>query len=278
MPYSRLSTGSPSCRLASTVSRPSLLQLVGAQLVADADAPTLVAPQVDEHAAALGGDAGHGVVELHPAVAAVGAEQVAGQALRVHPDQHGLLAPHVTVDHRHVLGAVELRAEGDALEVAPLGRDAGLAHPLDQLLVAVPVADEVGDGDQHQAVLAGEARPGWGRRAMVPSSLTISQITADGRQPGQLAEVHAGLGVAGPLEHAALPGPEGEDVARTGEVGGGRWPSSASARTVAARSAAEMPVVVPRSEVDADRERRAHRLGVLLDHERQVERGRPARW
>ena len=92
MPYSRLSTGRPRSRLASTVSRPCVLQLVGADLVADADAPALVAAEVDDHAEALLGDPLHGRVELHAAVAAQRAEHVAGEALAVHPDEHVVLA------------------------------------------------------------------------------------------------------------------------------------------------------------------------------------------
>ena len=126
MPYSRLSTGRPRARLASTVSWPCVLQLVGLELVADADAAALVAPQVDDHAEALLGDAPHGRVQLRAAVAAQRAEHVAGEALAVDPDEHVVLALHRARDEREVLLAVEHRLVGVAGEVAPLGGDAGL--------------------------------------------------------------------------------------------------------------------------------------------------------
>ena len=109
MPYSRLSTGRPSSRLASTVSWPLLLELVGADLVAQADAPALVAPQVDEHPAALGLDEVEGLAQLGSAVAAQRAEHVAGEALGVHPHQHVLVAGHVAHHEGQVLLAVEHR-------------------------------------------------------------------------------------------------------------------------------------------------------------------------
>ena len=64
-----------------------LLELVGAQLVEQADAATLLR-EVEEHAAALVLDPLQRVVELLAAVAAQRVEDVAGQALRVHADQH----------------------------------------------------------------------------------------------------------------------------------------------------------------------------------------------
>ena len=68
----------------------AVLELVGLQLGDQADPAALVAAQVDDHAAALLDDPLQGLVELGAAVAAVAAEDVAGQALGVHPGQHGL--------------------------------------------------------------------------------------------------------------------------------------------------------------------------------------------
>ena len=66
----------------------AVLQPVGGELVHQADAPALVAAQVDHDAAALVGDGAQRCVQLRPAVAAQRAEDVAGQALGVQPDQH----------------------------------------------------------------------------------------------------------------------------------------------------------------------------------------------
>ena len=107
-----------------------VLQVVGADLVADADAAALVAAQVDDDAEALVGDQLHGRVELHAAVAAQRAEHVAGEALAVHPHEHVVLALHRALHQRDVLLAVEQRLVHVAGEVAPLGGDAGLGDPL----------------------------------------------------------------------------------------------------------------------------------------------------
>ena len=49
------------------------------------------------------GDQLHRAVELEAAVAALGTEDVAGEALGVHAHQDVLLPVHVAVDQRHVL-------------------------------------------------------------------------------------------------------------------------------------------------------------------------------
>ncbi len=209
--------------MASTVSRPSLLQRVGADLVADADAPTLVAPEVDERAEAFLGDAGHGRVELDAAVAA--------QEPKTSPVRHSewtrtrtfsspCTAPRTmaTCCSPSSSGLV-----GVAGEVAPLGGDAGLGDAADQLLVLAPVADEVGDGDHQQAVLLGErdqiGDPGHG-------AVLVDDLAEDPRrvEAGHAGQVDGGLGVPGPLQHAAVAVAQREDVARAGEVGraGGR--------------------------------------------------------
>ena len=94
--------------------------------------------------------------ELRAAIAAQRAEHVAGQALAVHPHEHVLGPLHVAAHERDVVLAVEHRLEHDALELAELRRDRRLGEPADELLVLAPVADEVGDRDEQQAVLVGE--------------------------------------------------------------------------------------------------------------------------
>ena len=71
-----------------------LLELVGPQLVEQADAAPLL-EQVEQHAPALLGDRLDRAVELVAAVAALGAEDVAGQALAVDPHQRPARPPPV---------------------------------------------------------------------------------------------------------------------------------------------------------------------------------------
>src|SRR5687767_5815622 len=68
---------------------PLILQLVGADLVREPDAPPFLV-QVQQHASALVGDAAHSDVELWTAIAARRVEDVAGQAPRVHANHHVL--------------------------------------------------------------------------------------------------------------------------------------------------------------------------------------------
>ena len=67
------------------MSRPVVLQLVGPQLVGDADPPALVPAQVDDDAGAGLGDHPHRRVQLRTAVAAPGREHVARSGTRCGP-------------------------------------------------------------------------------------------------------------------------------------------------------------------------------------------------
>ena len=55
-----------------------------------------------------------------------------------------------------VLVAVQRGAVGVGREVTVLRGDASRGEVLDQLLVPAPIADQVGDRDEEQAVLLGE--------------------------------------------------------------------------------------------------------------------------
>ena len=137
-----------------------LLQLVRPDLVAEADAAALVAAQVDEDAPALLLDQVERGLQLRAAVAAQRAEDVAGQALGVDPHQHVLGPGHVAHDEGQVLLVVEHGLVDEGAELAALGRDARLGDEAHQLLVLPAVADEVGDGDEREVVLLGEASRG----------------------------------------------------------------------------------------------------------------------
>ena len=104
------------------MSRAGVLQLVGLQLVQQADAAALVPAHVEHDAAALVGDRGERRVELRTAVAAQRAEHVAGQALGVHPDQHVLAVADVAADERDVLAPSISAAVADGAELAVRGR------------------------------------------------------------------------------------------------------------------------------------------------------------
>src|SRR3954447_9378398 len=100
-----------------------VLQAVGADLVTDADAATLVAAEVHDAAHAFLGDHLERGRELRTAIAAQRPEHVAGEALAVHAHEHVLLALHVAAHEGEVLIAVEHRLERDAAELAEFGGD-----------------------------------------------------------------------------------------------------------------------------------------------------------
>ena len=145
-----------------------------------------------------------------------------------------------------------------------------LVDPVDELLRATAVADQVGDG-HHQAVAGGERLevrrgpcPAWSRRRPRTGRLRRWQPANRARS--------SGLGVAGPLQHAALAGLR--KMTRPQEVSG-RVVGSMGPRMVAARSPAEMPVVVSPRRSTETRKAGALGLGVAQHHRAEVELRRP---
>src|SRR6185369_4147113 len=82
-----------------------VLQRVGLDLVGKADAAALLV-HVDEHAFALLIDHAQRVADLIAAVAARRAEDVAGEALRVHAHEHRVIFVNRILDQRDVLEGV----------------------------------------------------------------------------------------------------------------------------------------------------------------------------
>src|SRR5438105_4490491 len=80
---------------------PVVLQRIGAELVHQTDAPALLS-QVHQHAASFGGDDRHRFLQLRLAVAALGAEDIAGETLAVHAHQHRLAVVHPPPHQRDV--------------------------------------------------------------------------------------------------------------------------------------------------------------------------------
>ncbi len=132
-------------------------------------------------------------------------------------DEDVVHAVDVALDERDVLLAGQRLAIGDRLEVAVVGREAHGDDTLDELLGPSPVLDQVGDGDDLQAVPLAEldevGHPG--HRAVLVHDLADD---ARGGEPREACEVDGGLGLAGALEHAARACPQREDVARLDEV------------------------------------------------------------
>ncbi len=102
----------------------AVLQRVRAHLVAQPDAPALLA-QVEEQAALHRAEPPQGHLELVAAVAAQRAQRVAGEAFGVQPRGHLRAAHHVPVHQRDVLLLVPVVPEGHDLEPAESRRQLG---------------------------------------------------------------------------------------------------------------------------------------------------------
>ena len=155
------------------------------------------------------------LIELLAAVTSLGTENIAGQALRVDPDEDLLPVADVTHHEGDVLAIVDQGAIAHGTELAVPGGYPGLHHALDQALLLAAIGDEVGDGADQQRMLFGEGhqlgKPGHG--AVVVHDLCEVQT-------GQLGEFHGRLGVAGAFHHAAWFVAEGIHVPGTRQVGG----------------------------------------------------------
>jgi hypothetical protein len=196
-------------------------------------------------------------------------EDVAGQALRVDPDEDVLLAGDVALDQRHVVLAVDQRAVADRRELAEPGRQAGLDHALDELVVLAPVRDQVGDRDHLQPVApavaleVGDAR----HLAVVAHHLADHARGIQAREPG---EVDRRLGLARALQHAAGLGLQGEHVAGLDQIARGAVRIDRDLDRARAVGGAD-PGGDPFAGLDRDRERGLERRLVLGRHQLQAE-------
>ena len=247
---------------------PVLLELVGLQLRQEPDAAPLLG-HVEQDAALLGGDPAERELELLAAVAAERVEDVAGEALRVDADEHVLLAVHLAPDERDVVLAGQHLAERDRRELAVGRREAHRRHPLDQLLGAAPVLDQVLDRDHLDPVpLAVRDQVGHARHR--PVLVHDLADDAGGVQARQAREVDRRLGLAGALQHAAGAGAEREDVAGLDEVVRALRRVDRHLDRVRAVGRGD-PGRDALARLDRDRERRLVRRLVVVRHRLEVE-------
>ena len=204
-------------------------------------------------------------LELLAAVAAERVEDVAGEALGVDADEHVLLAGDLALDERDVVLAGQHLAERDGGEVAVGGRQPDRGHPLDQLLGAAPVLDQVLDRDHLDPVpLAVRDQVGdAGHRPVLVHDLADD---AGRVQAGQAGEVDGRLGLARALQ----------DAAAGSRASGKTWPGwtrscgpfvgSIATWIVCARSARGDPGRDALARLDRDRERGLVRRLVVVGH------------
>ena len=151
--------------------------------------------------------------------------------------------------HGHVLFAGDVVHVRVHAKLAVRRRQARRSHAVHVPLVLHAVLDDVGDGDDLQAVLDRElaqvGQPGHG--AVLVHDFANHRRRRHPRDQGQ---IDRRLGLPGPFQHAAFfraqrktwPGRSRSD---------GRVFASMATRTVSARSCAEIPVVTrPRASID----------------------------
>ena len=121
------------------------------ELVQQPDATAFLI-EIHDHAASALLNHRHGRVELPPAVAAEGAEDVTGEALRVHPHEHPLAFLHIAEDERNMLTVVDVVSVTDHAPLTVLGGESGIGDAVHQSLVAQAVGDEIGHRNRFQIV------------------------------------------------------------------------------------------------------------------------------
>ena len=131
--------------------------------------------------------------------------------------EHVLGALDLAADERHVLLAGHRLAKGDGAELPVARGQRHRGHALDEALVAAPVLDQVGDGDQLQPVplAVGHEVAHAGHRPVVVHDLAHD---AGRDEPGEARQVDGGLGLAGPLEDTAGARLQRLDVTRMDHV------------------------------------------------------------
>ena len=188
----------------------------------------------------------------------------------MHPDEHAVSREDVACHEREVLRSVEQRAEAVSRELPVLGRDACLGRLLHELLAVVTVPDEVPDRDDRKAMVGCEPlQLGPARHSLLVLRHDLAQQSR-GVTACEAGEVNRRLGVAGPLQDTAGPVPQRQDVSWSGEVvrlGVRADECLDGGRPIAGGDAGRGAVAV----VDGHRERGALGLGVLRDHEGQLE-------
>lgn len=188
-----------------------LLEPVGADFGGEPDAAALLA-HVDEDTPAGRVDVAEGIVELVAAVAAPGAEDVAGQTFAVDADGDGVLPVDGSLHQGEVVLAIDERAVEVEVEFAKIGGQLNDFLADDEALLAATVVNEVADRADAEVVFLCEGLQGG---EAGHGAVAIHDLADDtgGLESGEASEVDGGLGMAGALEDTAGFGLKWEYVA-----------------------------------------------------------------
>src|SRR5262245_4059208 len=177
-------------------------------------------PNEDDDTSALACDLGHGLLDQSPtrALAAADAQQIGQHIYRMYAHQHGTGGAKIAFDKSQVLDGlygrfVDVEIEG-ATEQAIDGGFSDLAH---DAIMAQPIADQIFDGADLQAVALGE---GDQIGHACHGAVVVHNLADDAgrKQASQAGEIDGGLRVAGAHEHATFARNQRENVPRGNDV------------------------------------------------------------
>src|ERR1700735_1162957 len=134
---------------------PVVLQRVGANLVAQPDAATLLV-EINHDASIRRHNSLERLLQLLTAVASRRREHVAGEALRMEPHERRAPAADLALDQSEMLAAIDDVAENDGLQHAPFDRKRLLGDALDQDFIRQAMRNEFLDVNDRDRMLRRE--------------------------------------------------------------------------------------------------------------------------
>ena len=197
----------------------AILEFIGAEFVDDADSAAFLG-DVEDDAFAFGFDHLEGGAELVAAIAAEGAEDVAGEAGAMDADERGFGVYFAFDDGDEGFG-FDFGFVGIDFELAVFGGEVDRASfAFDEGLGASAVGDEVFDRNDFEAVFGGigfEAAIEAEHFAVVADDFDAD---SDGFGVAEGAEIYGSFSVSGASEDSAFFGAEDEHVSGAHEVAG----------------------------------------------------------
>src|SRR5687768_14170112 len=148
-------------------------------------------------------------------------EDIAGQALRVHPHEHARLGSHLTVNERDMLVSVHIVSVADDAPHPGLGGESRFGNAMHQTLGLKPVRDELRDGDEGETVFMRETIELRPPRARAVFAQDLADYTG-GCEPGEASQIDSRLGMSHPLKHSAFARAQRGYVAGTAQIRGNR--------------------------------------------------------
>ena len=177
--------------------------------------------QIDKSSPSFAGDGLHGSFDCRVTVTTGRAENVAHEAMRVHPNQNRFAAVfNVTANQRDMgFAAIHFAFVRDQPKFAVTRGHERLSDPVDVTLVLHAVTDQLGYGQHFQTV--GPAKVDQVRNprhgAVIAHDFADHSCWNHSREPCQ---VHGSFGLAGAHQHPTFTSSQGKNVSRTCQIRG----------------------------------------------------------